>query len=163
MMGKEGILVRTTQVRRSLVYEIKKGRCGELLGLLLGIRQEFDIRLGQWSRRKTNTAEECIVFLVSGSPWETPRHGDHGLCLLPWFLPCLSLAHFVYALRTDHILCLYPEWYKSGLENFKLASASELPRVMLQCCLIVFFFLICASALEDLLTDWASLVKQLRL
>ena len=38
--------------------------CGELLGLLLGIWQEFDIGLEQESRLKMNIAEECVLCIL---------------------------------------------------------------------------------------------------
>jgi hypothetical protein len=47
------------------------------------------------------------------------------------------------------------KWYESKLEKNKPDSAPDLARVILQCCLIVFFFLILTPALENPLTELA--------
>jgi len=53
-----------------------------------------------------------------GHPDKPPDTVTTGLCLLP----CLFLDNFVFDLRTDPILCMYMEWYKSRQEKNKPAS-----------------------------------------
>ena len=71
----------------------KKSSYGELWGLLLGIWQEFDIGLGQGSRLKMNTSEECVVCILMGlvKTLNTVIRG-------PLFMLCLFFNYFVYAL-----------------------------------------------------------------
>ena len=91
--------------------------CGELLGLLLGIWQYFDIGLGyrsgfrqelilgqdSRSRLKMNTAEKCIIYIFTYGLVKTLNTVIMGplfmLCsLTTQFMLCLFLDYFVYNL-----------------------------------------------------------------
>ena len=65
-----------------------KGVSGEFWFHLLGIWQEFVIGLGQGSRFKKNTAEECVLCIWMG---------------------LVKTLNTLLCLRTDHILCMYLE------------------------------------------------------
>ena len=65
-----------------------------LWGLLVGIGQEFDIGLGQGSRLKMNTAEECVLCILMGLVKTL-----NTVIMGPLFMLCLFLNYFVYALE----------------------------------------------------------------
>jgi len=69
--------------------------CGELLGPLLGMWQEFDIGRGQGNRLKMNTAKDILYSLYLGHPDKPLGTVTTGLGLLP----CLLLDYFAFDLE----------------------------------------------------------------
>jgi hypothetical protein len=110
-----------------------------------------------------NAAEECVlcILTVLVKTLNTVLMRPFIYILFAPYLPspCLVCSLTTLWLKTDHILCIYLEWYKSRLEKNKSASASEQTGVRLQCCPIVFFLFNPSFLPRELLTDWADLIK----
>ena len=137
------------------------GRCEEHLGLLCRNVEEIwhygktlegsskNIYIWDITKLKVNSAKECVAFLLSSPSCRVPRNADHEILFIAFFVPWP---------RTDIIICMYLEGYKTRLEKNTHASASALAGVMLYC-LFASYFSILTSSLR--MVDWLSLLGQM--